>query len=169
MRHVKKAPARGTGMTRTRRASSNPVRRAPSSPAGRASSSPARRASSSSTGRMSSSIARRASSPAKWSADVMKHSDAMTLESGVFKLRSARAIAESVMHSSESSHRRKSSPFRSAMSMLNFEINRAGTNLTDQRRRVLERAKDELRKLYGRPASKPALAKATGSSKTKKA
>jgi hypothetical protein len=111
---------------------------------------------------------RRASvSPKKWSSDVTKRSDAMTLEPGVFKLRSARGIARSLMQSSASSHRRKSSPFRSAMSMLNFEINRAGTNLTAERRRVLDRAKDELRKLSGRPAPKPPVAKAGGASKAR--
>jgi hypothetical protein len=83
----------------------------------------------------------------------MEHSDAMDLASGVFKLRSARAIALSLKHSSESSQRRKSSPFRSAMSMLNFEINRAGRNLTQERLRVLNQAKEELRKAFGRPVS----------------
>jgi hypothetical protein len=74
----------------------------------------------------------------------------MDLQSGVFKLTSARAIANSLKRSSESSNRRKSSPFRSAMSMLNFEINRAGKNLTPERRGVLTRAKTELRKVFGR-------------------
>jgi len=86
----------------------------------------------------------------KWSAQVSKHSDAMDLEPGVFKLRSARAIAESLKKSAEASHRRKSTPFRSAMSMLNFEVNRAGKGLTDARRRVLEKAKLELRHVFGR-------------------
>lgn len=104
---------------------------------------------------------RRAAPSAKWSADVMKNSDAMTLQRGVFKLKSAKGIATSVMKSSESSHRRKSSPFRSAMSMLNFEINRAGTNLTGERRRILNQAKNELRKLYGRPTREPSGPKAT--------
>jgi hypothetical protein len=89
----------------------------------------------------------------KWSAEVMKRSDAMDLKPGVFKLKSARAVALSVKKSSEASHRRRSSPFRSAMSMLNFEINRGGKTLTPERRRVLNRAKDELRKLYGRTTS----------------
>jgi Protein of unknown function (DUF3175) len=91
--------------------------------------------------------------PAKWSKKVMAKSDAMDLKKGVFKLRSARAIARSLKASSEASHRRKSSPFRSAMSMLNFEINRAGKNLTEERRRVLTQAKVELRKAFGRPAT----------------
>jgi hypothetical protein len=81
----------------------------------------------------------------------MQESDAMDLEAGVFKLRSGRAIAQSLKKSSESSSRRKSSPFQSAMSMLNFEINRAGKNLTEERRQVLNQAKVELRRAFGRP------------------
>jgi hypothetical protein len=81
----------------------------------------------------------------------MEHSDAMDLASGVFKLKSPRAIAKSLKASSEASDRRKSSPFRSAMSMLNFEINRAGKNLSQERLRVLNQAKIELRKAFGRP------------------
>jgi hypothetical protein len=80
----------------------------------------------------------------------MEHSDAMDLQSGVFKLKSARAIARSLKKSSEESERRKSSPFRSAMSMLNFEINRAGKNLSPARLHVLNQAKGELRKAFGR-------------------
>jgi hypothetical protein len=86
----------------------------------------------------------------KWSAAVMKRSDAMDLESGVFKQTSARAIARSLKKSAEASHRRKSTPFRSAMSMLNFEINRAGKGLTAARRRILENSKAELRHAFGR-------------------
>jgi hypothetical protein len=82
----------------------------------------------------------------------MEKSDAMDLRAGVFKLKSARAIASSLKRSSESSERRKSTPFRSAMSMLNFEINRAGKNLSPERIRVLNAAKGELRKVFGRPA-----------------
>lgn len=80
----------------------------------------------------------------------MRTSDALDLESGVFKKRTARAIALSLKRSAERSHRRKSAPFRSAMSMLNFHINRAGRRLPASRRRVLMAAKDELRKLYER-------------------
>ncbi len=92
----------------------------------------------------------RASAPSRWSGKVTKESDALDLQAGVFKLKSARAIADSLKRSSEASHRRKSSPFRSAMSMLNFEINRAGKNLSEERIRVLNRAKLELRKAFGR-------------------
>jgi hypothetical protein len=86
----------------------------------------------------------------KWSAAVMQRSDAMDLETGVFKKSSARQIALSLKRSVERSERRKSPPFRSAMSMLNFEINRAGKNLSAQRRGVLNQAKVELRKLFHR-------------------
>lgn len=94
--------------------------------------------------------------PRTWSQHVTETSDAMTLEDGVFKLRSAKAIAESVLRSAQHSRRRKSSPYRSAMSMLTFYVNRAGHNLTAARRATLERAKDELRKLAGpRPNAAP--------------
>jgi hypothetical protein len=86
----------------------------------------------------------------KWSARVTERSDAMTLEDSVFKQRSPTAIAQSLKHSAERSHRRKSPPFRSAMSMLNFYINRAGKNLSATRLRTLERAKDKLREAFGR-------------------
>jgi Protein of unknown function (DUF3175) len=75
----------------------------------------------------------------------------MDLRSGVFKLKTARAVANSLKKSSEASHRLKSSPFRSAMSMLNFEINRAGRNLSKERIKALNQAKRELRRLFGRP------------------
>jgi hypothetical protein len=89
----------------------------------------------------------------KWSAKVMQRSDAMDLESGVFKKGSARAVAMSLKRSAERSRRRKSPPFRSAMSMLNFEINRGGKNLSPERRRVLNQAKNELRKAFDRPTA----------------
>ena len=94
--------------------------------------------------------ATRPPSRAKWSAAVMKRSDAMDLEEGVFKKRTARQIALSLKRSAESSSRRKSPPFRSAMSMLNFEINRGGKNLSAERRHVLNQAKQELRKVFHR-------------------
>jgi hypothetical protein len=86
----------------------------------------------------------------KWSQDVTEHSDAMSLEDGVFKQRSARKIAKSLKRSAEASQRRKASSFQSAMSMLNFYINRAGDQLSVSRRATLEKAKDELRKDFGR-------------------
>lgn len=80
----------------------------------------------------------------------MQRSDALDLESGVFTRKSPRAIALSLKRSAESSRRRKSEPFRSAMSMLNFHINRSGKSLSPERRRVLDRAKQELRAAFGR-------------------
>lgn len=86
----------------------------------------------------------------KWSQQVTDNSDAMDLDKGVFKQRSAKKIADSLKHSAEQSHRRKSGPFQSAMSMLNFYINRAGDQLSKSRRTTLEKAKTELRKDFGR-------------------
>jgi hypothetical protein len=86
----------------------------------------------------------------RWSRAVTEHSNALDLEPGVFKGTPAQ-IARSLMRSAERSRRRKSSPFRSALSMLTFYVNRAGANLSPERKRALERAKDELRKLHGRP------------------
>lgn len=80
----------------------------------------------------------------------MRTSDALDLEPGVFKKRSPREIALSLKRSAEASHRRKAEPFRSAMSMLNFHVNRAGKSLSPERRRVLNRAKQELRTAFGR-------------------
>lgn len=88
--------------------------------------------------------------PPRWSARVMKTSNALDLEPGVFTQRSSRAIATSLKRSALASGRRKAEPFQSAMSMLNFHINRSGRGLTPERRRVLERAKVDLRKLFGR-------------------
>jgi len=86
----------------------------------------------------------------RWSAEVSKRSNALDLEEGVFKKRSARQIALSLKHSAEASKRRKGTPFQSAMSMLSFEINRAGRGMPAGRRHILENAKDELRKAFGR-------------------
>jgi len=95
-------------------------------------------------------MARARPSKRRWSKAVTEHSDALDLEPGVFK-GSAVEIARSLQRSAERSTRRKATPFRSALSMLVFYENRAGANLPESRRRVLEKAKDELRKLYGRP------------------
>jgi hypothetical protein len=86
----------------------------------------------------------------RWSADVTKRSDALTLTRGVFTRRDPKAIASSLRRSAERSTRRKGTPFQSAMSMLNFYINRMGRSMPAERRRVLERAKVELRKIFGR-------------------
>jgi hypothetical protein len=85
-----------------------------------------------------------------WSGEVTKHSIALDLEEGVFTWSNPKRIAESLKNSAESSTRRKASPFQSAMSMLNFYINRAGKNLPASRKKILDQAKVELRKLYGR-------------------
>jgi hypothetical protein len=80
----------------------------------------------------------------------MERSDALDLEPGVFTKSSPRAIALSLKRSAESSQRRKAEPFRSAMSLLSFHINRSGKGLSAERRRVLDRAKQELRAVFGR-------------------
>jgi len=85
-----------------------------------------------------------------WTARVTRESDALDLEEGVFTWKDPRRIALSLQRSAESSRRRKSPPFRSAMSMLVFYINRAGRHLDPEQKAVLEAAKAELRKLYGR-------------------
>jgi hypothetical protein len=95
---------------------------------------------------------RSAAKPRRWSAHVTATSDALDLKKGVFELDSPAAIARSLQRSAKASHRRKSDPYRSAMSMLVFYINRAGSNLSAARRRKLEAAKDELRKVFGRAA-----------------
>jgi hypothetical protein len=86
----------------------------------------------------------------RWSRQVTEHSDALTLEKGVFSKPSAKKIAQSLKRSAERSERRKSGAYRSAMSMLTFYINRAGKDLPKSRKTKLENAKDELRKLYGK-------------------
>ncbi len=88
----------------------------------------------------------------KWSQDVTEHSNALDLQAYVFKLHDPKAIARSLKRSAEESHRRKSSPYRSAMSMLTFYMNRAGHNLDESQKTVLEKAKDELRELFDKPA-----------------
>ena len=87
----------------------------------------------------------------RWSRRVTERSNALDLEPGVFTNTDPRSIARSLKRSADTSRRRKAEPFRSAMSMLTFYINRAGKSLSASQRRRLEAAKDELRKLYGRP------------------
>ncbi len=95
------------------------------------------------------------SSPGKgWSGRVTKESDALDLEEGVFTWADPRKIALSLKQSADRSTRRKAPPFRSAMSMLVFYINRAGTNLGKDRLRILQQAKEELRILYGKSPHK---------------
>ncbi|MCI0430099.1 MAG: DUF3175 domain-containing protein [Rhodospirillales bacterium] len=85
-----------------------------------------------------------------WSDEVTRTSDALDLDPKVFTLGSPRAIAASLKRSAERSKRRKATPYQSAMSMLNFYINRAGKSLSKQQRAILEQAKQELRKAFGR-------------------
>jgi hypothetical protein len=86
----------------------------------------------------------------RWSQHVTQTSNAMDLDSGVFTWSDPEKIAASLKHSAEASKRRKSAPFRSAMSMLNFYINRAGHELPEKQKQVLAKAKDELRRMFGR-------------------
>ena len=94
--------------------------------------------------------ARSGSGGRRWSARVTRESDALDLERGVFTKRDPKRIAASLKRSAERSRRRKADPYRSALSMLTFYINRAGKNLPPGRRKTLERAKGELRKQFGR-------------------
>jgi hypothetical protein len=86
----------------------------------------------------------------RWSAGVTKHSDTLDLQQGVFTWKDPKRIAASLKRSAETSRRKKAGSYRSALSMLTFYINRGGRNLTAAQRRVLMRAKDELRKQFGR-------------------
>lgn len=86
----------------------------------------------------------------RWSADVTRRSNALDLEQGVFTWEDPARIARSLKASAEASARRKTDPFRSAMSMLAFYMNRAGRNLPETRKAVLDRAKQELRREFGR-------------------
>ncbi|HEV7833696.1 MAG TPA: DUF3175 domain-containing protein [Caballeronia sp.] len=90
------------------------------------------------------------SNPRRWSHHVMETSDAMDIEHEIFKEGSAQEIADSLKKSSTRSSRRKGTPFQSAMSMLNFYINRAGRNLPKSRRTILDNAKKRLREAFGR-------------------
>jgi hypothetical protein len=94
------------------------------------------------------------SSDKRWSRKVTENSNALDLDAGVFTWKDPKRIARSLRDSAEHSHRRKSNPFRSAMSMLTFYINRAGDELPASQRKHLEEAKDELRGLYGKPRTR---------------
>jgi hypothetical protein len=117
---------------------------------------PRKRAARAASGRERKATARKPASPKSkskakyWSARVTEESNALDIEAGAFALDDPVEIAESLKRSAESSARRKAGPFQSAMSMLNFYINRAGKNLPAARKRTLNQAKVELRKLYGR-------------------
>jgi Protein of unknown function (DUF3175) len=96
--------------------------------------------------------AARKGSPKRWSQRVTRESDALDLERGIFKLTSPRKIAASLKRSAERSSRRKASPYRSALSMLTFYINRAGKTLPKTQRDRLQRAKAELKREFGKDA-----------------
>lgn len=85
-----------------------------------------------------------------WSGEVMKKSNALDLEHGVFTWKNPKKIAESLKKSAESSTRRKAQPYASAMSMINFYMNRAGKNLDSEQKQILKQSKIELRRLFGR-------------------
>jgi hypothetical protein len=96
----------------------------------------------------------------KWSGRVTRESDALDLKKGVFKLNDPKKIAASLKRSAEHSHRRKADPYRSALSMLTFYINRAGKNLPASRKKKLNDAKDALKKLFHKDKPKKRKAKA---------
>jgi len=89
----------------------------------------------------------------RWSQDVTEHSAALDLEKGLFTFEDPKKIAASLKRSAEASKRRKTDPYRSAMSMLVFYMNRAGKNLSEEDRARLEKAKDELRKAFGKESN----------------
>lgn len=113
----------------------------------------ARKSAPKTTGKSTTAARKPTRSPRKWSAKVTETSDAMDLEKDVFKSDSPKHIAASVKRSAERSHRRKASPFRSAISMLTFYKNRAGKNLSPRRKGILDAAKNRLRRLFHRPAA----------------
>jgi hypothetical protein len=92
----------------------------------------------------------RGRSKSRWSARVTRHSNALDLQPEIFRSTNPHRIALSLKRSAEASKRRKGTPYQPAMSMLNFYINRAGKNLPQKQKQVLERAKDELRDVFGR-------------------
>lgn len=101
----------------------------------------------------------------RWSQRVTRESNALDLEAGVFMMRNPKEIAASLKRSADQSSRRKSEPYRSAMSMLTFYINRAGTQLSSMQKSRLERAKDELRALYHKPPRRKRATTRRGSRK----
>lgn len=91
----------------------------------------------------------------RWSAEATEHSDALDLKKGLFTWKDPKRIAASLKKSAEESDRRKSDPYRSAIAMLTFYVNRAGKNLSAERARTLKAAKDELRRQFGRKPPAP--------------
>jgi hypothetical protein len=103
----------------------------------------------------------------RWSGAVTRNSDALDLRQGVFTLKDPKRIAASLKRSAERSHRRKSSAYRSALSMLTFYINRAGKNLPAARRKILDRAKEEVRAKFGKADSPPKRGKAAPAARSR--
>ena len=97
----------------------------------------------------------RGSSRTRWSADVTEHSHALDLRKGLFTWKNPRRIAASLKRSAEESKERKADPYRSAISMLTFYVNRAGKSLSAERVQTLRQAKEELRRQFGRPVTPP--------------
>lgn len=97
----------------------------------------------------------RGSSRTRWSAEVTEHSHALDLKKGLFTWKSPRRIAASLKRSAEESAERKANPYRSAISMLTFYVNRAGKSLSAERVKTLRQAKEELRRQFGRPVASP--------------
>lgn len=95
-------------------------------------------------------VKRKRNKTRKWSKNVTEHSDALDLEKGVFAGSDPAKIAASLKRSAKRSHRKKGTAYQSAMSMLNFYINRAGSNLPESKKEILEKAKQELRKVFHR-------------------
>jgi len=91
----------------------------------------------------------------RWSAEVTGHSDALDLKKGLFTWKDPKRIAASLKKSAEESDRRKSDPYRSAIAMLTFYVNRAGKTLSAERARTLKAAKEELRRQFGRKSASP--------------
>lgn len=100
--------------------------------------------------RRKAAASKRAPAKKRWSQRVTRESDALDLDRGVFTWKDPKRIARSLKRSADKSRRRKADPYRSAMSMLTFYINRAGKHLPAARKRTLEKAKDELRAAFGR-------------------
>jgi hypothetical protein len=96
------------------------------------------------------SATKKKETPRKWSGKVTRESNALDLQSRVFTYKDPAKIARSLKRSAEKSNRKKGTPFQSAMSMLNFYINRAGKTLSKAEKQPLEKAKAELRKLFHR-------------------
>jgi hypothetical protein len=97
-----------------------------------------------------STAKKKAAPTKKWSSRVTHESNALDLDKKVFTLHDPKKIAQSLKSSAEKSKRRKGTPFQSAMSMLNFYLNRAGKNLSASEKKPLQKAKSELRALYGK-------------------